>query len=59
MEVFYYTLAAIALYFISDWILQRAEMASGRRFENRTLIFFFILLTLAVVSFALIRRITA
>lgn len=56
MEAVYYTLTAIALYVISDWILQRMEVAAGRRFEHRTLIFFAILLTLALTSFALIRR---
>jgi hypothetical protein len=54
-----YTIVAIALYFASDWILERIEIAYGRRFEYRTLIFFAILLVLALASFALIRRLSA
>jgi hypothetical protein len=59
MEIIYFTLAAVMLYFAADWILDRIESAAGRRFENRTLIFFAILLILAVTSFALIRHFTA
>ncbi len=56
LEALIYTVVAIALYFGSDWILDRIEVAYGRRFEHRTLIFFAILLALALASFALIRR---
>ncbi|NIR29888.1 MAG: hypothetical protein GWN84_11365 [Gammaproteobacteria bacterium] len=59
MEVVYFTLVAIALYFVSDWILERIEVALGRRLEHRTLVFFAILLLLALASFHLIRRLTA
>ncbi len=55
MEVVYFTLVGIVLYLASDWILQRVEIAAGRRLEHRTLIFFALLLTLALVSFSLIR----
>lgn len=56
MEALYLTGVGIALYFLSDWILQRLEVVYGRRFEHRTLVFFGILLVLALTSFALIRR---
>lgn len=56
MEVFYFTLAAIVLYVVSDRILDAVERRAGRRFENRTLIFFAILLVLGLATFALIRR---
>ncbi len=59
MEMVYFTIAGIALYFVSDWILERVEIARGERFENRTLIFFVILLALALVTFSVIRRLTA
>lgn len=59
MEMVYFTIAGIALYFVSDWILERVEIARGGRFENRTLIFFVILLALALVTFSVIRRLTA
>ena len=54
MEIVYFTLAGIGLYFVSDWILDRIEISRGRPFENRSVIFFAIILVLAVVSFQLI-----
>ncbi|MDH3979223.1 MAG: hypothetical protein OEU91_01775 [Gammaproteobacteria bacterium] len=58
MEILYFTLAAILLYFGADWILNRAEKAAGKRFEYRSLIFFAILLVMALTSFALVRQLT-
>ena len=56
MEILYFTLAAILLYVAADWILNRLEQAAGRRFDYRSLIFFAILLAMALVSFSLIRH---
>jgi len=58
MQAIYFTLAGIALYFISDWIVQRIEIARGERLEHRTLLFFVIITTLALASFSLIQRFT-
>lgn len=55
MQFVYFTLTAIGLYLLSDWLLDRIEVVAGRRFEYRSLIFFVILLTLALVSFSMIR----
>ena len=55
MEVIYYTLVATGLYFISDWILDRIEVSRGERFKNRSVIFFLIILTLAFISFSLMK----
>jgi hypothetical protein len=55
-EAIVYTIVAIALYYVSDWILERVEVQRGRRFEQRSLLFFVILAVLALSSFALIRR---
>lgn len=55
MQMLYYTLAGIVLYLLADWILNRIEIRRGARFDNRTLIFFAILLTLALASFQLIQ----
>ena len=55
MQYLYYTAAAIALYFISDWILLRIEQARGKRFaEQRSVVFLLIIMTLAVSSFKII-----
>ena len=56
METVYFTLTAIACYLISDWALKRLEAIAGRRFEHRTLIFFALILSLALASFALVRN---
>ena len=58
MEIVYFTLVAVALYFGSDWILNRIEFAAGRRLEHRSIIFFAILLIMALTSFALIRHLS-
>jgi hypothetical protein len=55
MAMVYYTLAGIVLYVAADWILNRIEIYRGTRLEYRSLIFFAILLTLALVSFQLIQ----
>ncbi len=58
MGVIYFTVIGIALYFVSDWLLELVEVQTGRRFEYRTLIFFAILLTLALITFSLIEKLT-
>lgn len=54
VEIVYFTLVGIGLYFFSDWLLDRIETARGSRFENRSVIFFAIILVLAIASFQLI-----
>ena len=58
MSIVYFTLAAAGLYLLSDWILERVEVTAGRRLQHRSLVFFSILLTLAITSFALISYLT-
>ena len=55
MEMLYYTVAAIFLYLVSDWILNQIETRRGKRFDSRSLIFFAIILVLSVVLFNLIQ----
>ena len=59
MSIVDFTLVAIILYFGADWILERVEVAAGKRLEHRSLIFFVILMSLALVSFSLIQQYTA
>lgn len=54
MEIIYFTLVAIGLYFMADWVLDRIETARGARLKNRSVIFFAIILALALASFQLI-----
>ncbi len=54
----YYTIAGIVLYVGSDWILKRIEISRGQRFEHRSIVFFLIILVLAVGSFKIIEYLT-
>jgi len=51
MELVYYTLAGIVLYLFSDWILVRIERHQGNPLKHRSIIFFVIILFLAISSF--------
>lgn len=55
MEILYYTVTAVVLYFAADWLLDRIEMAYGRRFKFRSLIFFVIILGMALLASRLAR----
>ncbi len=55
MEIILFTAVAVVLYLVADWIVQRIEIAAGRRLEHRTLLFFGLIAVLAVTSFSLIR----
>lgn len=57
MAYLYYTVTAVLLYLISDWILNKIEQRAGKRLEYRSVIFFLIILVLAVGSFEVIDRI--
>jgi hypothetical protein len=58
MEIVYFTLVAIGLYFGADWLLDRIERARGRRFEHRQVAFFALILPLALASFWLMGILT-
>lgn len=55
LEIIYYTMVAAGLYFMSEWILDRIEVSRGERFKNRSVIFFLIILTLAFISFSIMK----
>ena len=57
MAYIYYTITAVLLYLLSDWILNKIETYYGKRFEYRSVIFFVIIMVLAVGSFEMIDRI--
>ena len=54
MQFVFYTIAALALYFISDWIVVKIEKSRGGSLKYRSLIFFAIIMVLSVSSFKLI-----
>jgi hypothetical protein len=59
MEFVYYTIAALLLYVLSDWILVKMETIHGDRFKHRSGVFFVIILVLAVSSFKAIELLTS
>jgi predicted PurR-regulated permease PerM len=58
MDIVWFTLIAVALYFGADRLLDWIERVRGARFENRQVAFFAIILPLALVAFWLVRLFT-
>ena len=56
MEAVYFTIAGVVLYLLADRLLVLIERRAGRVLENRTLVFFVLMLCLAVGTFAAIRN---
>ncbi len=59
MQYVYYTIAGIVLYLVSDWILVGIERWRGEVLPQRSLIFFVIILVLALTTFKGIELITS
>ena len=55
MEIVYFTIVAIGLYALADAVLNWLEHLRGARFENRQLVFFAIILPLALATFWLLQ----
>jgi hypothetical protein len=58
MDLVYFTIVAIGVYFGADWLLERIERSRGKRFENRQVVFFAIILPLALAAFWLMRMLS-
>lgn len=58
MEIVYFTVVAVGLYFVADAVLDRIERARGARFEQRGLVFFAIILILSLATFQLMSLLT-
>ena len=59
MQFVAYTITAILLYLFSDWLLNRIESYRGKRLEYRSIVFFAIIMVLAIVSFKIIEQLTS
>jgi membrane-anchored glycerophosphoryl diester phosphodiesterase (GDPDase) len=59
VEALLFTAVAVVLYLVSDRLLDALERRAGRRFEYRSMIFFAILLVLAVLTFAAVQHLVA
>lgn len=55
MDIVYFTIIAIGIYFGADRLLDLIERKRGARFENRQVAFFAIILPLALITFWLVR----
>jgi predicted PurR-regulated permease PerM len=55
MDIVYFTVIAIGIYFTADRLLDWIERKRGARFENRQVVFFAIVLPLALITFWLVR----
>jgi len=59
MDLVWFTLVAVALYFGADRLLDWIERQRGARFENRQLAFFAIILPLALAAFWAVRLLSS
>jgi len=55
IEILLFTLVAIVIYLVSDWIIRMIEARRGEVLKNRQVIFFAIFLVIAMVSFRMLR----
>jgi hypothetical protein len=56
VQILLFTALAVVLYLVADRALNALELRAGRRFEYRSLIFFVILLALAIAVFSAVQR---
>ena len=59
MEVIVFTLNAIVVYLLADWIIRKMETRKGAVLKNRQIIFFAIFLCLALLSFNILKTLLA
>ena len=54
-DLFLFTLNAIVIYLIADWLVRLIEKRRGGTIKQRQVIFFVIFLSLALISFRLLK----
>ena len=54
-ELLIFTLNAIVIYLVSDWLVRLIEKRRGEAIKQRQIIFFVIFLSLALISFRLLK----
>lgn len=57
MEIVIFTLNAIVVYVVADWIVRLIETKRGEVLKQRQVVFFIIFLTLALTTFNLLQTI--
>ena len=55
MEIIVFTLNAVVVYLLADWIIRLIEVKNGGNLKHRQVIFFVVFLSLALLSFNILR----
>lgn len=55
MEIVVFTLNAIVVYLLADWIIRAMERKKGEVLKNRQVVFFAVFLSLALISFNVLK----
>jgi hypothetical protein len=55
MEIVVFTLNAIVVYLLADWIVRAMEQKKGGALKNRQVIFFVVFLSLALITFNVLK----
>jgi hypothetical protein len=59
MEILVFTLNAIVIYLFAGWIIRLLEKKKGAALKNRQVIFFAVFLSLALISFNVLKTLLA
>ncbi len=57
MELVVFTINAITIYLLADWLVTLLENRRGKVLAQRQVLFFFIFLLLALISFSVIQAV--
>ena len=58
-ELILFSLNAIVIYLVSDWLVRLIEKRSGKVLKQRQILFFVIFLVLVMISFQILNRMLA
>jgi len=58
-DLILFTLNAIIIYLLADWLVRAIERYRGQPLKQRQVVFFFIFLALALISFELLQTMLA
>jgi hypothetical protein len=56
MEILIFTLNAIVIYLLADWIIRTIESRRGAALQYRQAIFFVVFLSLALITFNILQN---
>ncbi|MDH4056300.1 MAG: hypothetical protein OEW73_11430 [Gammaproteobacteria bacterium] len=59
MEILIFTLNAIVIYLLADWIIREIEKRRGEVLKQRQVIFFVVFLAMALISFEVLQALLA